>query len=394
MYQYQVSVANLPNACNKNPFPELNLLPWGKISFTPSPTVTSLEQSPYIPNSEEINMTLPYSKSILRVVSTLICTSLAACGGGGGGSSPDSITAGLSVSNGAIASPSDKVTSPEVSLSTTPPATSDATIADGVSVADKLASPVATLPAGAAPTASSTPGSGAYGTYLRPFAVNSLWNSRPVNPVFGTFVIPTSSYFPAISSGAYSTGVFLAASTDQAMTVVGTGSTATTTVGVADPDSGGSRVVTIPRWPADVLPATGTDGHADIVDPITNIIHSFWQLKQVNGQWRAALYSWSKLSGNGWGDPAHYYQGARAVGIPASAGLIRKDELKDGLPTFPHALAMSLTFNALSDGVTNPAYVFPATSADNSASANTGAIPQGALLMLPPSFDSSGSHRS
>jgi hypothetical protein len=217
-----------------------------------------------------------------------------------------------------------------------------------------------------------------------------LWNSRPLNPVFGTFVIPSSSYFPAIASGGYSTGTFLASATDQPMTIVGTGSTATTTTGVADPDSGGSHVVTIPRWPAGVLPATGTDGHADIVDPITNIIHSFWQLKQVNGQWRAALHSWSKLGGTGWGDPAHYYQGSRAVGIPASAGLMRKHEIRDGAATYPHALAMSLTYNGLANGVSSPAYVFPATSADNSAAANTGSIPQGALMMLPPSFDSSG----
>jgi len=207
--------------------------------------------------------------------------------------------------------------------------------------------------------------------------------------VFGTFEIPKSSYFPTVASGAYSTGVFLASASDSPMTVVGPGSTATNTVGVADPDSGTNRVITLPRWPAAVLPASGTDGHADIVDPVTNIVHSFWQLKQQNGRWTASMYSWSKLGGTGWGDPSHYYQGARAVGIPASAGLIRKHEIKDGLAAYPHALAMSLTFNGLANGTSHPAYVFPATAADNSASANTGAIPQGSLLMLPPNFDSS-----
>jgi len=229
----------------------------------------------------------------------------------------------------------------------------------------------------------------AYGTYLHPYAANSLWNSRPVNPVFDTFVIPKSTYFPSIGSGAYSTGVFLASATDAPMTVVGPTSTDTVTVGVSDPDSGASHVVTIPHWPAGVLPASGTDGHADIVDPVTNTIHSFWKLKQIDGRWTAALYSWSSLSGTGWGDPAHYYQGARAVGLPASAGLIRKDEMRDGRATYTHALALSLTYNALSNGVDKPAYIFPATSADSSLSANTGSIPEGALLMLPPSFDSS-----
>jgi len=228
-----------------------------------------------------------------------------------------------------------------------------------------------------------------YGSYLHPYAANSLWNSRPVNPVFSTYVIPKNIYFPTIASGAYSTGVFLASANDKPMTIVGLGSTDTTTAGVADPDLGGSRVITIPRWPADVLPATGTDGHADIVDPITKIVHSFWKLKQINGRWTAALYSWSSLAGTGWGDPSHYYQGARAVGIPASAGLIRKHEIKDGLPTYMHALAMSLPHNALSNGVNSPPYIFPATSADGTLSTNTGSIPEGALLMLPPSFDSS-----
>jgi hypothetical protein len=228
-----------------------------------------------------------------------------------------------------------------------------------------------------------------YGNYRQPYAKNSLWNARPVSPVFGNFVIPKSKYFPSIAPGAYSTGIFLASPTDKPMSIFGRGSTETAPIGVADPDFGARRVITIPHWPADVLPASGSDGHADIVDPVTKTIHSFWQLKQVNGQWTAALYSWSDLTGPGWGDPAHYYQGARAVGIPASAGLIRKHEVKDGKPTYTHALAMSLTFNALSNGITGPSYVFPATSADNTPLTNTGAIPEGALMMLPPSFDSS-----
>ena len=247
---------------------------------------------------------------------------------------------------------------------------------------DAVTTPAHTGEASKTSTASST--------YLRPYAAMSLWNVRPVNPVFGTFVIPRSRYFPTVASGAYSTGVFLASSTDKPMTVVGRGSSETITNLVSDPDNSASRVITIPRWPAGVLPASGTDGHADIVDPVTHTIHSFWQLKQNDGRWTAALYSWSNLAGTGWGDPAHYYQGARAVGIPASAGLIRKHEIKDGAPVYSHALALSLAHNALSNGVNAPAYIFPATSADNTLSTNTGAIPEGALLMLPPDFDTSG----
>jgi hypothetical protein len=345
------------------------------------------------------------STMTLRVLSTLVATSLAACGGGGGGTDSGSVTAAFVDSKPTpvttpaaptSAAVTDAITTPAATTPAAPVATtsdSSKTATATPGAAPAVATPANTAIAVTAPNTSTdgatSTSTSAFGTYLRPYAVNSLWNSRPVNPVFGTFIIPTSSYFPAVQSGAYSTGVFLASSTDQPMTVIGPGSSATWTAGVSDPDIGGSRVITIPHWPAGVLPASGSDGHADIVDPVTNIIHSFWQLKQVNGQWTAALYSWSSLTGTGWGDPAHYYQGSRAVGIPASAGLIRKQEMKDGLPSYTHALAMSLTYNALSNGSSTPAYVFPATSADNSASANTGAIPEGALMMLPPNFDSS-----
>ena len=221
----------------------------------------------------------------------------------------------------------------------------------------------------------------AWGTYSKPFAADSLWNSRPVNPVLGEFVIPTSEYFPTVASGAYSTGVFLSGPDDAAVTVTGIPGSK----GLWDPDAESHHDVTIPRWPEDVIPASGNDGHADIVDPIGGMIHSFYKLQQLDGKWVAAQYAWSKLNGRGWGDPAHYFQGARAAGVPTSAGLIRKHEIDDGDTLYRHALAMSLTFNALAP---DPAYVFPATSADTNASdSNTGSIPEGALMMLPESFD-------
>ena len=239
------------------------------------------------------------------------------------------------------------------------------------------------------------PDTTSFGTYYRPYAADSLWNARPVQPVLGAALVPKNIYYPAIGPGGYSTGVFHAKKGDptvKAVTVYGPGTTNTVTVGVADPDIGGSRVITVPRWPQGVVPATGSDGHADIVDEQTGIIHSFWRLKQdaATGKWTAALYSWSSIKGAGWADPAHYYQGARAVGIPASAGLIRKHEIADGKPTYTHALAVSLATNGLANGKTAPTYIYPATSADNSAATvNTGYIPEGALLMLPPTYDTS-----
>lgn len=222
-----------------------------------------------------------------------------------------------------------------------------------------------------------------FGSFNYPFAANSPWNIRPINPTFKTFEIPKSSYFPAISSGAYSTAAFLAKPTDAPMVVYGK-----TSNGVWNPDAEKYQPsITIPHWPADTFPATGSDGHADIIDEQAGIIHSFWQLKKVGDKWTTQLYAWMPLKGRGWADPAHYYQGGRAVGIPSIAGIIRKHEVDDGKPTYEHALALSLTYNALSP---NPTYVYPATSADNNAATtNYGQIPEGALLMLPSNYDSS-----
>jgi hypothetical protein len=219
----------------------------------------------------------------------------------------------------------------------------------------------------------------AWGSSMRPFAADSPWNSHPIKPMFGTQRIPPSKYSPAILSNGWSTAVFVSSQNDPPMSVGG----APGTEGVWNPDERTSGVVHIPHWPANVEPAAQSDGHADIVDPTTGIIHSFWKLRKENGRWIARQYAWSNVKGRGWGDPAHSFQGARATGVPTMAGLIRRHEVDDGAPLYRHALAMSLAGNGLA-----PGYVFPATSADTDSATNTGSIPEGALLMLPPSFDS------
>jgi hypothetical protein len=234
-----------------------------------------------------------------------------------------------------------------------------------------------------AQTASNTsPLPTSFGTYERPFSAQSYWNSRPVGITLGDFEIPDSYYRPLVGGGPYSSAAFLAKSTDQAMEVFG----APGKQGLWELDAEQFRPsITIPRWPAETVPATGSDGHADIVDPIDGVIHSFLDLKKnFNGTWTASMYAWTRLDGRGWGDPAHYFQGARAAAVPPMAGLIRKHEANDGQKMYYHALAMSLTYNALSS---KTAYVFPATSADKTWNWNKGQIPEGALLMLPESFD-------
>lgn len=221
-----------------------------------------------------------------------------------------------------------------------------------------------------------------WGVPTRPFAANSPWNARPVQPVLSNVGVPTGVYVPSIEAGAYATGVYVASSTDAPVQIRGLANTP----GVWDPDAREHAVtLTLPRWPASALPASGTDGHCEVIDPVTGVVHSFWQLRNDHGVWRAAQHAWSKLDGRGWGDPAHTYQGARAAGVPTLGGLIRTHEVNDGETLYRHALAMSLAKEGLA---ANPAYVFPATSADADAQqVNTGQVPEGALMMLPSTFN-------
>ena len=225
-------------------------------------------------------------------------------------------------------------------------------------------------------------GSSQTASFLRPFSDQSLWNSRPTQVTLGTFQIPSSYYYPTVAEGSLSTGAFNASASDPAATVYGPDDS--TGLSIADAEQFVPSL-TIPHWPANLVPASGGDGHADIVDVAANKIHSFYQLKRSGDKWRATLYTWTALDGRGFGTPGQYYQGSRATGVVPMAGIIRTPELTDGLPAYKHALAMSMPTNALS---ANPTYTFPATSADGYASSvNTGSIPEGALMMLPADFD-------
>lgn len=234
----------------------------------------------------------------------------------------------------------------------------------------------------AEPSESNRSVSGSFGTYERPFSARSYWNIRPVGARLGYFQIPDSHYNPLIGEGPYSSAAFLARKGDSPMKVYGRN----VKKGLWELD--GEQFipsVTIPRWPASTLPASGSDGHADIVDPFTGVIHSFLDLKKdAKGRWTASMYAWTHLDGRGWAEPAQYFQGARAAAVVPMAGLIRKHEVHDGKPMYSHALAVSLTYNGLS-GQTG--YVFPATSADRTFKRNSGKIPLGGLLMLPETFD-------
>ncbi|UOD30495.1 Atrophin-1 multi-domain protein [Massilia violaceinigra] len=230
----------------------------------------------------------------------------------------------------------------------------------------------------------------AFGTYKKPFAADSLWNSYPVNPVLGTYQIPLTNkpeWDPTIDAGIFAAGVFEAKETDGPMLIY----PYPNSKGVMDTDTEiPVPTYTIPHWPATTLPASGGDGHAVIADAKLNRLYSFSNLKKNSeGKWIATRVSWTPLNGSGWGTPSHHYQGGRAAGPAPAGGLIRKDEVNDGKATYDHALSMSLDFTGLSAEPNH--YVYPATAADTTIAArpNTGEIPEGALVMLPPTFDTS-----
>ncbi|MEZ5649533.1 MAG: Atrophin-1 multi-domain protein [Burkholderiaceae bacterium] len=216
-----------------------------------------------------------------------------------------------------------------------------------------------------------------FGSFEQPFSAESPWNRRPLEPRLGDYRLPPTRYLPFVGGGDYTTGAFLCRDGDRPMQVQGN-----EPHGVWIVDEGVSRTLELPCWPADVRPAAGGDGHAEIVDPARGIVHSFWQLRRDGGSWRASQYAWSRLDGPGWPDPAHNHQGARAAGVPTIGGLIRRHEIHDGHPLYHHVLAMSLDGSALRTG-----YVAPAAGQDNDADATyRGQIPMGSLLMLPAKF--------
>ncbi|MES3054900.1 hypothetical protein O6V14_04590 [Sphingomonas faeni] len=196
------------------------------------------------------------------------------------------------------------------------------------------------------------------------FSAQSMWNARPVNPVLGKDAIPAQT--PWIEEGAYGSKIFRAKAGDGPATV--------TVADIANQLDGGT--VTIPKFPAATMPATGQDGHCEILDGDT--LHSFFQLRQTSGKWAAQKYARTSATGSGWGTVSNP-DNARAAGCSTAGGLLLASER--GLDVIPHALAIGVDKNALL-----MAPIFPATLQDI-AGGYTGKFPMGALLMLPASFN-------
>ncbi len=198
------------------------------------------------------------------------------------------------------------------------------------------------------------------------FAAQSPWNLTPVAPVLGKDVVPAAKQKPWIEEAAYASKIFVATAGDAPVTV--------RAKQIANALEGAD--VFIPRFPADTVPATGSDGHCEILDG--DDLHSFFKLRKSAGQWICDKYAYSSVSGSGWGTVANP-DNSRAAGCSTAGGLLLKSER--GMQVVPHALAIGLDKNGIKAGP-----VWPATLEDY-AGGYTGPFQIGSLLMLSASFD-------
>ena len=115
-------------------------------------------------------MTFPPNALILRLLAPLVCTVVAACDGAGPATSRHG-----GLSDAAPASGNLPVQGKAAPL--------------GASVHDATVAHASAAKASTGTNASASASAAPFGSYLRPYAATSLWNARPVNPTFGTFVI-------------------------------------------------------------------------------------------------------------------------------------------------------------------------------------------------------------
>ncbi len=253
------------------------------------------------------------------------------------------------------------------------PATGAASATDGITVVTGSPATQNAVSATAAKTvAASTTSKTATTPSL--FSAQSPWNSTPIKPRLGNNTLPTAKQVPWIEESAYSSKIFRAAANDSPMTVIADD--------IANQLQAGA--VTIPRFPAATMPATGQDGHCEILDPVDGTLHSFYQLRRTAGTWRAGKYARTSAQGSGWGTVANP-DNVRAAGCSTAGGLLLASEL--GLDIVPHALAIGMDKNAFLSGPVWPATLQDYTGATTYKGVPGQRFPMGRLLMLPASFD-------
>ncbi len=140
--------------------------------------------------------------------------------------------------------------------------------------------------------------------------------------------------------------------------------------------------------PDDAAPDAEADAHLVVVAPHENRIYDLWQCRRdADGNWSSNAAIAYPLDGPGVlhpadiagirdGESVHFYGPCRACGVPASAGLIRLDEIRAG--RIDHKLAFACQVAALRE------HVFPAIWTDGWL---PGGLPEGIVLQLDPALD-------
>ena len=130
------------------------------------------------------------------------------------------------------------------------------------------------------------------------------------------------------------------------------------------------------------------DAHLVIVAPHENRIYDLWQCHpETGGNWATnaaisyplngpGVFTTATIGGIHNGESVHFYGPCRAPGVPACAGLIRRDEIFAG--EIAHKLAFACEVAALQE------FVAPAIWTDGWL---PGGLPEGCVLQLDPHLD-------
>jgi hypothetical protein len=129
--------------------------------------------------------------------------------------------------------------------------------------------------------------------------------------------------------------------------------------------------------PGNAAPASGGDGHLTVVQPATDTLWDFWQLRKAPDGWHAR---WGGKMANVSTSPGYFPApvGATGSGLPLLGGLIRVADLHAG--HVDHALAIGIP------NVKAGSFAWPAQRTDGNSNHPT-AIPEGTRFRLDPLLD-------
>ena len=232
----------------------------------------------------------------------------------------------------------------------------------------------------AADASASASTSSADRTDARFFADSSPWNTRvdtlPTDPQSGRMIGLAAQRVGVVETGGVlrtqeiSVDDPLYINTEAWTTPVVSGGVPTSVVCRQIVCGDGDDEITL-DIPDDVDPDPRYDGWFTVFDAAHHVAYDLWRARREDDG--SISYHYMKkwdLDGPGFGAPQEV--SARGSGLPLFAGLIRPDELENGL--IDHALAISLP------GPAAGSFVSPASSTDGNGDASS--IPEGARIRL------------